>query len=547
VLGTVGDVFVGGAEAVEDLAKGLYHLVRHPIKTIEGIGELLTKLVTDPKEALAVIGHAFADPYMKAVHEGRPGKALGRGLVEIGSLFITPNEIAGATRAVVSGTEGAFNALRVGDGLSGAVQAATMAVKLTDQAAELSAKAGTLSKLGYADEAAKMAQYARMTGKIGAMAEAGKVGRASNLLKMLSEVQHVRVGTQIMSLTDLTSRSEELLERGARAVEVAGGLGRAASENGAMASSSSLGSWRATGMGGGRAATVVAELPAYERLMQLAGRVAVKSPYLLLSPAAAVTMGRLDSALPDLQQLGTLTPEKAQAIAQQYHLAPDPANVQKFLSEVSSYAQTAVGPGCGTPEQIRQVQAALRVMGYDVTPSGTFDDATGLAIQHFKQKNGLHQGYKQLDGRDAVNQYLDQQTASVLYDKVQAVDKRVSAGGGDDTPLSDADRALAQAQHLAPTAANLAAYKRAIATEAVGPDSTSADTGRIQSLLMRLGYPVQATGNFDGATAQAIVSFKTKAGIHEPYQLETGGWAISPRVDATTELRMRAALQARQA
>ncbi|MNT55144.1 putative peptidoglycan binding domain protein [compost metagenome] len=80
-----------------------------------------------------------------------------------------------------------------------------------------------------------------------------------------------------------------------------------------------------------------------------------------------------------------------------------------------------MGPDAGTPEQVRQVQSALRVAGYDVEASGTFDEATALAVIDFKYKNGLNQSYRMEDGVSAVNEYLDPASAKALFDRIQTV------------------------------------------------------------------------------------------------------------------------------
>ncbi|HEY9766456.1 MAG TPA: hypothetical protein V6C82_08815, partial [Chroococcales cyanobacterium] len=77
ILGFVGDVFIGGGEAIMDMGKGLVNTVMHPIQTVKG----LAYVVTHP----SALYHAFVDPYTTAIKEGHPGKALGRGIVEIGS------------------------------------------------------------------------------------------------------------------------------------------------------------------------------------------------------------------------------------------------------------------------------------------------------------------------------------------------------------------------------------------------------------------------------------------------------------------------------
>lgn len=400
VLGTTSDVFVGAGEALWDVAKGFGSMIAHPIDTAKGIGTLVTKLVSSPGEGFSALGHAFTDPYLRAVQDGHPGKALGRGLVEIGSLFVSPSEIVGAAKASVAGAHGALGALHAGGDFASALKAASLAANYSAQSAELATKALQLSELGYAAEAAKVSQYARVSARVAEVAQVGDCAKASRYAGLIDRVQNVVVGSQVMSLGQLMDHSGQLLSAGSAAAR----LGSRA----AMAQAVT-------------AEHVVAALPSYERMMQLAARSALSSPYLRLTPTLAVSMGMIDGVLPAAAQLGKLTPEKAQAIAAQYELEPDVENVHRFLAEAGAYPQTALGPHLGTSDQIRQVQAALRVAGYDIKAHGTYDEATILAVMDFKREHGLHQTYKQSNGAYAVNEYLDQQTASALYDLVQSI------------------------------------------------------------------------------------------------------------------------------
>ncbi|MNX88636.1 putative peptidoglycan binding domain protein [compost metagenome] len=361
----------------------------------------------------------------------------------------------------------------------------------------------------------------------------------------------------MMSTSAMLSHADTLLSAGNVAATAAGRLsaaGTSTREAAMVAPSAAPKAIQVT-----TAARGVAEvLPATERLMQLAGTVSVRSPLALLAPAAALSMGRVSGELPDVKAVGELTPEKAQAIAAEYRLDPDVENVRAFLAEVGTYESGAIGPNHGSSEQIKQIQAALRVAGYDVTPSGTFDEATSLAVMHFKQEYDLYQTYRQADGSYAVNQYVDERTAEALYGVVQRVDNVVAAVEADDaekaapaaTAAAPADAGWQQTAArygLLATAENVKAFEAEVSTydNAVGPQSAQADVGRVQATLARLGYAVQPTGTFDDATAEAIMAFKKQAGIRQSYRLANGEPAINEYVEPTTELRMRAALQAR--
>lgn len=549
LMGHVADVFVGGGEALLDMGKGLLNMVTHPIQTVKGVGFLVTRLVTNPAEGLSMIGHAFVDPYMKAIKEGRPGKALGRGIVEIGSLFVSPSQVAGAAKATVTGATSAFNTLKAGSGLTAAVKNASLAVKMSSEGAKVAQKAVKLAQLGHAAEAAKLTQYAKMTERVANMARAGDLARASRWGQALQNLQHINFGGAMMSTSAMLAHTDTLLAAGNAAATVAGRLQAAGSgmQDAAMIAPTAAAPAAVQVTAAARGVAEV--LPATERLMTLAGTVSVRSPLSLLAPAAALSMGRVPRELPDVQAVGELTPEKAKAIAAEYRLAPDLENVRAFLAEVGNYQSGAIGPNHGTPEQIKQIQAALRVAGYDVTPSGSFDEATSLAVMHFKQEHDLYQTYRQADGSYAVNQYVDERTAEALYGVVQRVDSVAAAvQAGDAAKAAEAGWQKVAAQYnLLATAENVKAFEAEVATydSAVGPGSASADVGRVQATLARLGYAVQPSGTFDDATAEAIMAFKRQAGIRQAYRLASGDPAINEYVEPTTELRMRAALQAR--
>lgn len=569
LLGHVADVFVGGGEALLDMGKGLLNLVTHPIQTVKGIGFLVTKLVTNPVEGLSMIGHAFVDPYMKAIKEGHPGKALGRGIVEIGSLFITPSQVAGAAKATVTGATTAFNTLKAGSGLTAAVKNASLAVKFSSEGAQVAQKATRLAQLGHAAEAAKLNQYAQMSERVANMARAGDLARAARWGERLLNLQNINFGGVMMSTTAMLSHADTMLSASKAAATMAGRLKAAGSSIQDATVAAPMKAAPAAVQVTAAARGVAEVLPATERLMKLAGTVSVRSPLSLLAPAAALSMGRVPKELPDVKAIGELTPEKAQAIASEYGLDPDVENVRAFLAEVGTYESGAIGPNHGTPEQIKQIQAALRVAGYDVTPSGAYDEATSLAVMHFKQEYDLYQNYRQADGSYAVNQYVDQRTAEALYGVVQRVDDVVTAVQEDDaakaaaaaptqaaaappaagagaSPEAGWQKVAAQYGLLA-TAENVKAFEAEISTydSAVGPGGPSADVGRVQATLARLGYAVQPTGTFDDATAEAVMAFKKQAGIKQAYRLANGDPGVNEYVDPTTELRMRAALQAR--
>ncbi|MBM3267582.1 MAG: peptidoglycan-binding protein [Candidatus Sericytochromatia bacterium] len=108
-----------------------------------------------------------------------------------------------------------------------------------------------------------------------------------------------------------------------------------------------------------------------------------------------------------------------QAVAQRYGLEATEANVNAFLQEVGTYnSGGALGPGMA-PERaadIKELQRLLAtVFGHpEVQQTGTWDQATSLAVIDYKRKNGIKQNYKAADGNYAVNEYADLQTLRLM-------------------------------------------------------------------------------------------------------------------------------------
>lgn len=103
VLGFAGDVFVGAGEALADTLVGAANLFFHPLKSLSHLAKVPLTLVTRPSTLAA----AFTEPYREALKEGRTGKAIGRGLAEVGLLVFGTPLMSGAakvgTGAVVAG------------------------------------------------------------------------------------------------------------------------------------------------------------------------------------------------------------------------------------------------------------------------------------------------------------------------------------------------------------------------------------------------------------------------------------------------------------
>ncbi|MBI6547065.1 MAG: hypothetical protein HY692_09740 [Cyanobacteria bacterium NC_groundwater_1444_Ag_S-0.65um_54_12] len=78
--GHVVDVFLGIGLNFYDKGRFLTTTVIHPWQTAKGLVQ------TRPGN----LARSIAEPYSRAIKEGRPGIAIGRGLAEIGRFFIIP-------------------------------------------------------------------------------------------------------------------------------------------------------------------------------------------------------------------------------------------------------------------------------------------------------------------------------------------------------------------------------------------------------------------------------------------------------------------------
>lgn len=461
-LGFVKDVFVGGGEAVWDMARGVGNMILHPIQTAKGIAYLATTLVTNPREGLSMLGHAFVDPYVEAVKSGHPGKAIGRGIVEIGSLFVSPSSVVNGAKGAIAAGQGAVGALKAGQGLAGAAKAGYYAGKWSMQASNFAVKAEKLAKLGHVAEASKMAQLANTSARAAQVAKVGQLGKVGHYANLFGRLYHVKVGGVMMKSADLLAHSDALLRAGRLSWLTGSGAAKLTAEGAEAATRASLvakavmagkalepGLVRGflggtVALEGARAAEILAaagvagktaqtavrvgELAAQEsrwsHLASSAMRFATANPAILfpISPAAAVALdalGRLD-AIPKGIDPKKVTEEETIALARKYGLATDPVNVRTFLIEVESYEGNAIGPDVGSPEQVRQLQTLLRAVGYDVDKTGIWDEKTTHAVIDYKTRHGFHQSYKKADGTDAVNEYATPDVIDHLIQKLES-------------------------------------------------------------------------------------------------------------------------------
>ncbi|MEB3203957.1 MAG: peptidoglycan-binding protein [Candidatus Sericytochromatia bacterium] len=236
LFGHVADVFVGGGEAIWDMAKGVGTMIAHPIQTIKGIGYA----ITHP----AALISAFVDPYTSAIKEGRPGKALGRGIVEIGSFFIGGGAASGGAKGVGAATKGAATTTNaVVKGAAAAEKTATVAGKLSygmrltrgvdkvlgkakllqDAAAAAKASGATANAAKLSAQAAKLTEYA------GVLKKAAQVAAAGDSAAIAAARASVQAGMKSSGMTAAFKASSALQGASQAAGRVAAGAAKVVS------------------------------------------------------------------------------------------------------------------------------------------------------------------------------------------------------------------------------------------------------------------------------------------------------------------------------
>jgi hypothetical protein len=113
--------------------------------------------------------------------------------------------------------------------------------------------------------------------------------------------------------------------------------------------------------------------------------------------------------------------------------------------------------------------------------------------------------------------------------------------------LSAEEAQIAQQQGILATRENFDAFvKEAQALEAanaVGPGSTDKDAvTELQQVLTTFGIPVPVTGQFDQATANAVLQYKKSKNLTASYKLADGTPAVHPFIDDATKNAMIAQL-----
>lgn len=249
-------------------------------------------------------------------------------------------------------------------------------------------------------------------------------------------------------------------------------------------------------------------------------------------------------------------PEDVARIAAQYNLLPTKENVDAFVQEVKSYdlpgpgGFQTLGPDSPNTEATTQVQTILKSWGYQVTPNGQYDAATQAAVKQFKIDNGLHQTYKLSNGSFDVNVYFDYSTFQVMQAKaagaapVNPSPTPSPAPTPAPTPGTLNWQAIATQYSLLATEENVNAFLAEVNTyrapdangfQVMGPGyPNAAEITEVQNALTKVGFPITASGQWDAATSQAIISFKAMHGLHQNYKSADGNWAVNEYADFQT-------------
>ncbi|MBM3274704.1 MAG: hypothetical protein FJZ00_06105 [Candidatus Sericytochromatia bacterium] len=424
VLRFVPDLFIGGGEAAWEMAKGIGTLVFHPIRTAKGMWTLATKLVTEPGTTLKALGAALVDPYVSAVKSGHPGRALGRGIVEIGSLLVSPADVVNVARGGRAFAGATYAGLKSGEKLGRTLSAATQAASYSMTATKSARNAQILAKLGKADQALAMAHYASDSLLVSQLGRRGAFSAMDAALKGLDLARPIRVGGVSVKLGTFLNHTSKTL--GLRRFSVVSGhlhrdIYSIASQATKAENAFSL------------AERILSAGSSNPNLFQRLGSAMIRNPQAFgpLTPALGKVpdlLGRMDSLPTDLPTKEGLTPQAAKEIAFKYNLEDSVKNVSAFIGEVSGYAGNTIGPDTGSPEQIKQLQVLLKANTYDIAVTGVWDRTTANSVIDFKKSNSIRQSYRLANGEHAVNEYADSNVINMLLANIDGGVKDASKG-----------------------------------------------------------------------------------------------------------------------
>jgi hypothetical protein len=167
-------------------------LMMNPLKTERMMWESMMK-GQDPRAAMresmdpdknlsedgkfwSTLGSAFIKPYQKAIDEGKPMEAVGRGAFEVATLLLGGAE-AKAGKVATEGATVAKTVGKVGEGASKTGKV-TNVVSKSGKAAEMASTAGKAS------EAANVAGKTKVAGKTANVAEVKVAGKTANVAEV---------------------------------------------------------------------------------------------------------------------------------------------------------------------------------------------------------------------------------------------------------------------------------------------------------------------------------------------------------------------------
>ncbi len=161
---------------------------------------------------------------------------------------------------------------------------------------------------------------------------------------------------------------------------------------------------------------------------------------------------------------------------------------------------------------------------------------------------------QQGDSMAAFSSFLSQafSALSAMFSKVVSWVKGLFGGTNvTGEVLTPEETAIATQYKLQATKANVAAFRAEVTTYqsngTLGPGVSNPDAvNQLQMALARLGYQVAPNGQYDAATAQAVIKFKMDNGLHQSYRSADGNFAVneyaSPDVVAALIEKLKKAL-----
>lgn len=178
MLGEAGHQAVGVAKgagkAVWEMGEGLWHAVTSPIETVKGIGTA----IAHPVDAL----NAATAGYQEAWAAGNYGEAVGRGIVDIGSMFIGAGEAKAATKVAEAG-----EAMAKMTAAAEKIGEASKAIKATEEIGKTGKAVGAIEKgaetakvMEKGSETAKAVEKTAVEGKNGTTVTKGETSTRKN-------------------------------------------------------------------------------------------------------------------------------------------------------------------------------------------------------------------------------------------------------------------------------------------------------------------------------------------------------------------------------